>query len=244
MRILLILTLLFVSVLPLSAQKNVCIFCHGDTMLETLDYVDGPKTVCQLCQKKYPKCDVCHLTTNLPRYRDGRYFCPSCQKIGVFTDSAASGLQQEVLTFLNAQLGAATLPPIRMCDKDELQTRHSEHGRSLDVIGFYAPYNPEMVYLLTGEPAVELQSVMAHEYTHAWQSRNCKQQDRAVTEGFASLVCYKWLLKKGLYAKAEALTRHSDPDYGASLVSLLAREKRIGWKPLVEWVKTAQTLNS
>ena len=225
------------------AQKDQCIYCKTDTRLVKLHFVDGAKFVCEGCQKKLPICTICRLPTNLPQYRDLRYFCPSCQKLGVFAESAATALQKQVLNFLQSQLGSATLPPIRMCDKDELQTKMNEHGRAVDVIGFYSPYNPEQVYLLTGVPPIELQSTMTHEYTHAWQSRNCPQQDRALSEGFACWVTYKFLLSKNETSRAERIRRHQDPDYGASLNKLLEREQRIGAKALVEWVKKARNVD-
>ena len=246
MRYFLLVLMLFCRTGPVLA-KETCIYCKGDTQLQVLQFADGPKSVCALCLKKYPACSICGNPTNLPQHRDQRFFCPSCKKTGIFSDTQAIGLQKEVVNFLQSQLGPTALnpcPPIRMCDKDELQTKFIEHGRAMNVGGFYSPYNPEMVYLLTGESAIELQSTMAHEYTHAWQSRNCGQQDRAVTEGFATYIQYKFLVSKGKMHMAERLTRHQDPDYGASLNKLLEREKSMGGvKNVVEWAKKARSLN-
>ena len=241
--LLLVLALAWLPMLAVAVPEQ-CIFCKGDTLLKVLRYSDGPKPVCQNCIKKYPVCSLCGLPTNLPQHRDQRYFCPSCKSAGVFTEAAAKPLQQQVLAFLQSQLGATGLPPIRMCDKDELQTRFIEGGRALNVAGFYNPYNPEMIYLLTGTSALVLQGTMAHEYTHAWQSRNCGPQDRALTEGFACLMEYRFYMSKGERQRAEHLKTHSDPDYGKSLVRMLEIEQKKPGKALIDWVKKAKNLDS
>ena len=223
--------------------QAACFFCKSTVGVQELPYKGGDQAVCEKCRKTLAKCDICGLPSNLKPHRDGRVFCPACKKDGVWTQAAAEGVVREVVAFLSPILGAdgfKQLPPIRLCDKDELQTKFVEGGRAMDVAAFYRPYNPEQVYLLSGTSPVELKAVLSHELTHAWQSRKCPQQDRALSEGFATWTQYQYFLAQGERREAEALTRHRDPDYGASLVKLLALEKKLGRKGLVDWVQKAR----
>jgi len=227
------------------AQER-CSFCKSDTAVSPVNYTAGARPVCEKCQTTLPPCDVCHLPTNEKRYRDGRFLCASCKQTGVSGQAEALKLYAEIQAFIKGTLGGIAItpwPPVQAVDKDELQTRFSEGGRSMNVGGFYRPYNPEMIYILSYEPKLDAGAVLAHEYTHAWQTRNCPQQDRALVEGFASWVEYKYLVSKGERAKAEQLKRKSDPDYGASLVKLLELEKKLGTPAkLIEWVRTAKKI--
>jgi hypothetical protein len=162
----------------------------------------------------------------------------------MFDKGRVAALATQVQGFLQQQLGpeAKNLPPIQLVDLDEMQTKFNEGGRAMDVVAFYRPYNPEMVYLLSGESVLESGSHLAHELTHAWESRACPQQDRALTEGFACWVQYQYLLSKGATAEAERLTRHQDPDYGASLVKLLKRSQSLGRDKFLAAMKKARKL--
>jgi hypothetical protein len=240
------LAIVFLVLCAAVLADDPCRYCRGDKLLKKMHFVDGDKSVCELCAKKLPKCDECHLPTDLPKLRDGRFFCPSCKSLGVWTETTARNLQQSVVTYLQSLLGPTALkpcPPVKVVDQDEIQTKFTASGRSIQVSGFYQANNPEMVYLLSGSPPIELLSVMSHEYTHAWQSRNCPAQDRALSEGFACWTQYKFLVSRGELNRAEQLTRHQDSDYGASLVKILEREKKIGPVKLVEWVKKARNLS-
>lgn len=230
----------------ITMAQEACRYCKSDKLLHSYTYCDGRKSVCELCAKKLPNCSQCRLTGQNPPHRDGRIFCPSCKSAGVWTETQARQLQSEVVKFIQSLLGPTALnpcPPVQVVDRDELQTRFTAGGRALQVSGFYQANNPEMVYLESGTAPIELLSVMAHEYTHAWQSRNCTTQDRAVSEGFACWVQYKYLLQKGENARAMGLTQHQDPDYGASLVKILEKERQLGAKGVVEWAKKAKNFN-
>ncbi len=227
------------------AQER-CAFCKSDAGVSKVNYTAGALPVCAKCQSTLPPCDVCQLPCGEKRYRDGRFLCASCKKTGITSQADALKLYAEVQTFIKGTLGGIAItpwPPVQCVDKDELQTKFSEGGRSMNVGGFYRPYNPEMIYILSYEPRLEAGAVLAHEYTHAWQTRNCPQQDRAVTEGFASWVEYKYLLSKGERAQAEQIKQKNDPDYGAALVKILEQEKKLGSPAkLIEWARTAKKL--
>ncbi len=222
-----------------------CVFCKSTTKTQRLDYVDGRHPVCYLCRQRLQKCTLCSQPAQSKVGRDGRLACRFCREFSVFEQAALESLYGEVKGFLARELGGLTIapaPPVQLADKDELQTKFTRSGRSLDVGGFYQPYNPEMIYILSGLTPIETAATLVHEYTHAWQSRNCPLQDRALTEGFATWVQYHYLMSVGESPKAYRLTRHHDPDYGASLRALLAKEKKLGKAGVIKFARTSDKL--
>lgn len=238
-----LLLLLFLLV-GLAVAQNACEFCKGNLELRMLPYRDGSHAVCSKCRSTLPACHLCHLPSPGKPYRDGRNICPGCRKTGMFDKGRVAVLAGQVQSYMQQQLGpeARNLPPIQLVDLDELQTRFNESGRSIAVVAFYRPYNPEMVYLLSGETELESCSHLAHELTHAWQSRACGPQDRALSEGFACWVQYQYLISRGAREEAEQLTHHQDPDYGASLARLLKRSQTLGKDRFLQAVKKARKL--
>jgi len=222
--------------------QSACEFCRGSLDVQSLPYRDGAHPVCSKCRTTLPACSLCDLPSPGKPYRDGRNICPGCRKVGIFDKSRVALLANQIQAFLQQKLGpdAKNLPPIQLVDLDELQTKFNESGRAVQVVAFYRPYNPEMVYLLSGETELESCSHLAHELTHAWQTRACPQQDRALVEGFACWVQYQYLQSRGARAEAERITRHSDPDYGASLVKLLKRSQSLGEARFLQAVKKAR----
>lgn len=230
---------------PTLAQQ-VCSFCRGDLDLKSLPYRDGARMVCHRCRSSSAACSQCHLPAPGKAYRDGRNLCPSCLNTGTFDKKKVDRLALEVNNYLKQLLGkehTSNLPPIQLVDLDELQTKFNEGGRAMSVVAFYRPYNPEMVYLLSGESELQSCSHLVHELTHAWQSRACPPQDRALTEGFACWVQYQYLVSRGETAEAQRLTQHRDPDYGASLRKLLPRSQALGKEKFLQAVRKARNLS-
>lgn len=188
---------------------------------------------------------MCRRGTNTEFMRDGRRICSTCKSTRILTQPQLESLYDGVQAFLKADPTGVMVNyhlPVQIADKDEIQTKMIEGGRAVSVEGFYSPYNPEKIYILSGQTKDSAGSTLVHEYTHAWQSRNCPSQDRALKEGFASYIAYRYLMHVGQPGMARQLTRHSDPDYGASLVKLLEMEKQKGVKGVMEFVKTARQL--
>ena len=239
----LLLLLLFVSA-PALAQ-DPCVFCHGQTEVRQLKYRDGMHPVCGLCIKRLPTCLLCGQPTKAAPAKDGRLICQFCRKVGVFSQTELDSIFAKIRKYVDKELGGEVVSPslyVQIADKDELQTKLNEGGRAVDANGFYQPYNPEKIYILTGLTRGDCSGVAAHEYTHAWQSRNCPSQDRALTEGFACWVQYHYLVSAGFRDDAKDLLGRSDADYGQSLHKLLEMEKKVGMKKVIEFARTARDL--
>ena len=60
--------------------------------LQVRNYTEAgnvPLKVCSACIRKKPKCDICDQPTRAQTHRDGRRFCKSCRKVGIFNDGQA-----------------------------------------------------------------------------------------------------------------------------------------------------------
>lgn len=124
--------------------------------------------------------------------------------------------------------------------RDELMVENNANGGlTMELDGFYRPYNPETIWIVSGLPALHTLSVMAHELTHAWQSTNSPMQDRKLKEGFAVWVQYHVLISENGAQEAERLTTWKDEDYGGGLRALLEIEKREGMAAVIETARKA-----
>lgn len=225
--------------------QEACWLCHSTVNTKTFHYRTGDKSVCSKCASTTPRCALCRNPGGKP-YRDGRAICSECLSTGTFDPGKVKPMAGKALQFLQDTLGKqyiADLPPIQLVDLDEMQTKMNEGGRAVAVLAFYRPYNPEMVYVLTGETELETMHHLVHELTHAWQSRACVQQDRALKEGFASWVQYQYLLSRGAQDEAEHVLHHSDPDYGPPCQQLLKRSQALGRAAFLAKVQKAAKLS-
>lgn len=240
------LTLLLTLFLAGSALAEECWLCRKTTPpypLTTVNYTESGTVkhpVCDVCRKSKSACDICRGPSNAKAEADGRTICPECKKVAVDTPAKVETLYKEVQRFVDGLTGLKvdSLPPVRLVLSDEMETKFAEgSGRSMRPHAFYQPYNPEMIYVLTGHSPYDLGPTLAHEFTHAWQSRHCPQQDRMLKEGFATWVGYKYALSKGYHGQANGMLALRDPDYGEGLRRCLEIEKKSGVKGLLDFVR-------
>jgi hypothetical protein len=154
----------------------------------------------------------------------------------------------KVFVRARAGLGALglTIPreiPLKFRTRDELMVENNgTGGRTIELDGFYRPYNPEEVWIVSGLPYGRTLGAMAHELTHAWQTTESPMQDRKLQEGFAMWVEYKVLVADGFPSLASRLTRSSDPDYGGGLRYLLEVEQKKGTAGVLEIARTKTSI--
>lgn len=241
--------LLLALVLSGAAQADECWLCrrtNPPNPLSPVMYTEAHTVrhpICQYCVKDKPACDICAGPTNAAREVDGRHICPDCKKVAIDSPGEIDTLYKEVQRFLEALTGLKVdkAPPVMLVQADEMDTRFAEgSGRSFRAHAFYQPYNPELIYVLSGHSAYDLGPTLAHEFTHAWQSRHCPQQDRMLKEGFASWVAYKYAQSKGYTDQMSQMMRATDPDYGEGLRKCLTIEKQSGVKGLLAFVQKAE----
>lgn len=238
-----VLTCLFLS--SIAVAQNQCYLCSSQSNLRSVKVGKESRYLCHDCRSKAQVCDLCRRQGDHELMQDGRRVCAGCKSTKILTQAQLEDVYKKVKVFLKsdpAGLMVSDPPPVKLADKDEIQTKFTRSGRAMDVAGFYSPYNPEEIFILSGQSPDSCGATIVHEYAHAWQSRNCPSQDRAVTEGFASWVEYRYLMSLGQTQTAQQLTRKSDPDYGASLIKLLEMEKQVGVDGVVKFAKTATAL--
>lgn len=246
-------TFVVLFLLTLAAVAEECWLCHKTSPphpLSTVTYTEARSvrhSVCETCKKGKPKCDVCGGPTSASQEVDGRYICPECKKVAIDTKAEMDTIYKEVQRYVEGLTGLKvdSLPPVMLVMGDEMDTRFAEgSGRSFRAHAFYQPYNPELIYVLSGHSAYDLGPTLAHEFTHAWQSRHCPQQDRMLKEGFASWVGYKYAQSKGYSEQMARMKGARDPDYGEGLRKCLEIEQKSGGKGLVEFVRKASRFDS
>lgn len=130
---------------------------------------------------------------------------------------------------------------LKVRPRDEVQVQYiSGGGLSINVGGYYQAYNPETIWIVSGQSPNMTMASMAHELTHAWQSTEAPLQDRTVSEGFARWVEYKLLVAVGEQRRADALAASADPDYGEGLRLFLEVERRGGVEAVMKAARTAK----
>lgn len=175
-------------------------------------------------------------------YKDGRVFCVHCLDKNVFDEEDATPLRWEVETFLTEHFGNTRYAvTFTMYDQAEFEVFRQRARLGAKIDGIYMP-RERTVYMRSGLAPINFQSLLAHESTHAWQHQFCPNQDRGLSEGFASLMQHHFALRKGAKALAKSFTEDRDPDYGAALRQLLAKEKELGLFPLIDKVRVSKTL--
>ena len=123
--------------------------------------------------------------------------------------------------------------------RDEVQVHFvSTGGRAIEVGGFYRPFAPESIWVVSGRPRGLLMGDLAHELAHAWQSTNSPLQDRKIKEGFAMWCQYKTLVSLGREDMARQYARLKDPDYGGGLRMFLKIEEEKGLAGVIEFART------
>lgn len=170
------------------------------------------------------------------------FICRSAGNAEVIqNDEQGEAVFKVARTFM-ARLGVAVDREIllKVRPYDEVQVQHcSTGGRAISVGGYYQPYDPETIWIVSGQSRNRTMADMAHELAHAWQSTNAPSQDRKLKEGFAMWCEYHVLLMVGETAEASSLLKIDDPDYGDGLRLFLDLERKSGAPAVVEYERTA-----
>lgn len=181
-------------------------------------------------------------------HADGRHFCSGCLSGNVFSEEQALKLQGEAFVFLTNTLGPSfPCSPMKLVDEPEFNKISKQFGMGSGIVGtrMEGVYIDRLdtVYMLSGLRPQGFQGLMVHEYTHAWQRVACPRQERALREGFATLVQHKWLISRGESRLAKGIADCPDPDYGPAMKTLQSKEKQLSWSVLLGRVQAARKLS-
>lgn len=202
---------------------------------------------CKTCVEQAKRCDSC--SRPIPEedswaLGDGRFLCKECNEKGVFDIQTANGYFFEMRNFLLSEFGVVIDIPVKFrfvttIVLESIPGNRSPPGTILR--GLFGRRKDEeffTIYILKGLTKNEFQAVTAHEYTHAWQTINCPQnQSLLMKEGFACWIQYQVYKKIGDKRGAEDIEKRDDPVYGEGFkkVRQLAKEK--GYVGLLQYVK-------
>ena len=152
--------------------------------------------------------------------------------------AAAFAEARALLSSLGVSVDREILLKVR--PREEVQVHYcSTSGRGISVGGYYQPYDPETIWIISGQKKTDTIGDMVHELTHAWQSTNAPLQDPMISEGFAMWCEVKVLLMLGDKSKALQCMSITDPDYGGGLRMYLDIEKKGGIPAVLEYARTA-----
>jgi hypothetical protein len=221
-----------------------CKICNAIIEGEYFTGNDKKSKYCKKCYDFYSHCPDCGVPAgpsgiNLP---DGRTLCSECYSVAIFDENKVEKIFEEVKEALKKSPGLTVKFPIKeikLVNKTELnkllENKTLEYIPHDGVSGlhYYEKINGRItiseIYILNWLTPQRIISVIAHEYSHAWQAENCPdKQESMVREGFAEWVSFKLLKTKGYKDEAEDMLKTADPVYGGGLKKYLELEKKYG----------------
>ncbi|MCF8241526.1 MAG: hypothetical protein K9J16_09070 [Melioribacteraceae bacterium] len=187
-------------------------------------------------KNNHERCDYCQrfisekLTGGGFTYDDSRTICGLCYKRSVNDITKAS----EILNNVKLALAAKGIRfdwekiPVKLVNKNELQELVNEGDVTPDIRGFahqdYKTQNDKIIernfiiYLLSGMPYEDVQTVAVHELMHIWQYLNARQNNKPqFNEGSCEFAAFLIAADiPGDYGKylREQISSNVDPIYG------------------------------
>src|SRR5512145_2632067 len=187
---------LTVSVSMYQPHQDYSASCGGPLLGGSFRLRDGPERYCPTCIANRPRCDACSAPVG-DRHRslpDGRLLCNRCHTLAVYDPAIAFDLYKETVGAIIAQLSLSLRVGVefRLLDAPSLAQARGSSGGSADekTLGLYRRQGrARVIFMLYGLPRLLFRTVVAHEYTHAWQSEKCPLlDDDDLREGFAEWV--------------------------------------------------------
>ncbi|NUM36914.1 MAG: hypothetical protein HUU50_20410 [Candidatus Brocadiae bacterium] len=229
-------------------DKKICLSCStsleccASCRIPLLDgyyyYPGDERKFCHTCQKKGLKCDICTLPlgTGYKSLPDKRKICSICLKTSVRTTEKAKEILQKLLPALSknfslkvrssTQLHLVASSTIASLRSQYPNTIGSKDQRSLGI--FVRKGNAFDVYIESFLPYSLCLSVLAHEYTHAWQADHFQPKASTLyVEGMAQWVSYHTLKFYGYEREASLIPIQQDI-YGQGFRKIQEIEKRYG----------------
>ncbi len=162
-------------------------------------------------ENEYPRCTSCNrlisesLTKGGKKYSDGRSICNICYIVAIFDNGRISGLLEKVRTWLGGigiSISSSSLS-VKGVSLSELKKEAGNYYSS-NVKGFCASdiYSSSKsgtryshtIYVLNGLPALNIESIIAHELMHVWITENIKAKlTSSVIEGSCNYAAYLYL---------------------------------------------------
>lgn len=203
--------------------------------------------LCKDCFQARRFCDLCGGALTPPAWElsDGRRCCQACHATALYDPQEGRRILQDVRDFaaqalglhssLEARLEFASAAQMREWCREWNVSLPPEKVRSLGLFSFQNGL--PTIAVEYGLPEAVARQIIAHEYTHVWQFEHCRPgQAFDLHEGFAEWVAQQYLYACGHTALAAQLARRPDP-YGHALQRLLALEKRLGRRTLLNYVR-------
>jgi hypothetical protein len=224
-----------------------CALCSKLLTGKYQEFTHSGKKICLDCMKRYPPCRTCAAPVGPHPVEVNRGFllCPECARIAIMRNAQALPLLREARKTILAILAIEAFVPeknLMLTDSETLRMENAKHVGYIPTKGVAGLHVYSMgistIYVQKGlSPDFALEAI-AHEYTHAWQCRNCPEdQDLTFREGFAEWVSYLVLLSKKDYATATLKLKETDPVYGEGLRKMILLEESLGRKAVIDYAR-------
>lgn len=192
-----------------------------------------------------------NITNGGKKYKDGRLICNICRKTSVNSPAQAAKHFSRIKKFMASH--GLVLPnekfPLQLVSMTVLR-KSNPHFRDVagrtekalfEVNGVEKVRRIEKMQVLDGLPAEHFETILAHEFGHAWLFlNNFPVLDLQVEEGLCELFEYLWLIEqKSEIARfrMKKMRETKDKIYGGGFRKALAGYKKYGLKKLLLQVK-------
>lgn len=221
-------------------ERLRCASCGSQIGAQAFMLEGESRIYCRSCFEERPRCDTCGCPVSSQYWSrsDGRKLCARCQSTAVSDPAHAHALYRRVRAALAQSLSITLREPCQMklvnrrqllqlIEKTSLTSLDADsRGRCFGL--FMREGTCKAIFIEHGLPQIVLLEVIAHEFTHAWQSENCQTESTPeVQEGFAEWVAYKLLQGWGCYRRSDRMLRREDV-YGRGLKLILDWEREGG----------------
>jgi hypothetical protein len=201
---------------------------------------------------------ICPTLTNGGKsYGDGRNICNICYQKSVFRDSDFGDLMNKVLLRFDIMNMHLQKESINIKGVNLLELKRVAGSNSTgDIEGFCVSethsefVNGQLrkkiithsIYVLNGIPALNLESIIAHELMHAWIYENTKsQQPLEIIEGSCNYIAYLYLMaSQGPESDPiiKRMEQNPDPMYGKAFMKIKEEFSGISLSSFLDYLKT------
>jgi len=183
------------------------------------------------------------------KYKDGRIICGYCNQAAVGDEDAISRSRIKVQSQLQS-VGIPPAPPeipIRLADqtflKKKLQQMENPKGYThcnTKHLNGKLISKEQIVYILTGQPPLEFEGILAHEFMRVWLNQQNITMSGKQTEGFCNLgamLIYQADKSKLAEVLLDNMEKDDDPAYGDGYRMMRDKLQKLGWSRLIQKIK-------
>lgn len=181
-------------------------------------------------ESEFPRCTCCNrlitktITNGGRKYSDGRSICNICFADAVFDQGRIAGLLEKVrnrlsssgITISSSQISISGISVTEL--KKVAGDYYSDNVKGFCETEILTSGNQRTkyshkIYVLNGLPAINMESIIAHELMHVWFAQNTKRQHpKSVVEGSCNFISYIYLQSQNFSMLTKQLVEEIEND--------------------------------